>query len=503
MLVSGPAGPKDRSGIWILTLSTGVLHKLVDDALGGAALSPDESHIVFRRTSVPEIWIMKTTGEEPRKLLGVSADSVHDARLAWFPDGRRIAFASASRAGEAFSIQAYDLETGRTSVILSDPKGGEFCLTPDGRMIYSRLEDAPNEKSANLWEAEIDFRTAQIRGASRRLTNWPGSLFSALGSTRDGSQLFFIRLRNQNSVYVGQLADSNTRLKDPRRFSFEQWTNWPSGWTLDSQAVFFNSDSRGRPDIFQQPIGGRAVVALAQGSGERKDARLSPDGKWLLYLSWPSDNGNVVRGAGRLIRSSVDGATSQVVFPVTGYSNRVRTDPMVSISAEGHPAFRCPLVPGAPCVLSEETDGQVVFTRFDPLQGRSTEITRLPVSGLSFWDLSPDGRWIAFGKNAETSGRIRLLSLNGDPPRDIQVGDWTHLLSAAWAMDGKALFVTAFASKGAPLLRVGLDGDTRVLYRGLKYVENPVASPDGRYLAFGEMTQEGNAWVMDASSKAR
>ena len=70
-------------------------------------------------------------------------------------------------------------------------------------------------------------------------------------------------------------------------------------------------------------------------------------------------------------------------------------------------------------------------------------------------------------------------------------------------MDGKALFVTAFASKGAPLLRVGLDGDTRVLYRGLKYVENPVASPDGRHLAFGEMTQEGNAWVMDASSKAR
>jgi Tol biopolymer transport system component len=67
----------------------------------------------------------------------------------------------------------------------------------------------------------------------------------------------------QNSVCVGQLADGKTRLVNPRRFSFEQWTNWPKAWRLDSQAVFFNSDSLGRPDIFKQPIEGREVVALA------------------------------------------------------------------------------------------------------------------------------------------------------------------------------------------------------------------------------------------------
>jgi len=51
------------------------------------------------------------------------------------------------------------------------------------------------------------------------------------------------------------------------------------------------------------------------------------------------------------------------------------------------------------------------------------------------------------------------------------------------------------------LLRVPLHGQTRLLYRGLKYVENPVASPDGRYLAFGEMTEDGNAWVLDLARK--
>jgi WD40 repeat protein len=422
--------------------------------------------------------------------------------LAWFPDGRRIAFASASRAGDEFLIQSYDLDTGQTSVILSDPKAGDFCLTRDGRIIYSRLEVGPNEKSANLWEVGIDLRTAQIRGAPKRLTNWPGSLFSALGSTRDSRRLFFIRLHYQNSVYVGQLEENGTRLENPRRFSFEQWTNWPTGWSRDSQAVFFNSDSRSRPDIFEQPIGGRDVVPLAKGKDERRDARLSPDSKWLLYLEWPLEQGKLARGKGRLMRAGVNGGPIQAVFPVPGYSNRVRTDAMVSISAEGHPAFRCPIQPGALCVLSEEIQDQAVFTAFDPLEGRRTELTRIPASSFTFWDLSPDGRWIAFGKNEETSGRIRLVSLAGEPPRGIQVGDWTHLLSAAWASNGKALFVTAFASKGAPLLRVLLDGKTQMLYRGLKYVENPVASPDGRYLAFGEMTEDGNAWVLDTPRNA-
>jgi hypothetical protein len=202
-------------------------------------------------------------------------------------------------------------------------------------------------------------------------------------------------------------------------------------------------------------------------------------------------------GTGRLTRARMEGGPVQAVFPVAGYSKRVRIDPLVSVSAEGYPAFRCPSMPVAPCVLSEEIQDQVVFTAFDPLEGRKAELARIAASSLNFWDLSPDGRWIAFGKNEETDGQIHLLSVAGEPSRDIRAGGWTHLMSAAWASDGKALFVTAFASKGAPLLRVPLDGKTQMLYRGLKYMENPVASPGGRYLAFGEMIEDGNAWVLD------
>jgi len=440
---------------------------------------------------------MNADGAEPRKLLSVSPDRVHDSPLAWFPDGRRIAFANRSPVDGGFSIQSYDLATRQTQVILSDPRGGPFCITREGRITYSLLEDPPNEKSANLWEVGIDLQTAQIRGTPRRLTNWPRSMFGGLSSSRDGRRLLFLRLQHQNSVYIGQLDGSDDRLVNPRRFSFEQWTNWPTGWSRDSQTVFFNSDSLGRPDVFRQPIEGRVVEALAEGIGERRDARVSPDGKWLLYLEWPWDKGNVSGGGGRLMRAGANGEPAQPVFRVAGYSKRIRTEPLVSISGEGHPAFRCPFQPSGPCVLSEEIQGLVVFTAFDPVEGRGKVLAELPASRLNFWDLSPDSRWIAMGKNEETRGVIHLVSLAGEASREIQVENWTHLLSVAWASDGSALFATAFASTGAPLLRVGLDGKTHMLYRGLKYVENPVASPDGRYLAFGEMTQDGNAWVLD------
>ena len=142
----------------------------------------------------------------------------------------------------------------------------------------------------------------------------------------------------------------------------------------------------------------------------------------------------------------------------------------------------------------------MVFTAFDPLHGRKDEITRIEVgrSRPAFWDLSSYGRWIAFGTNEETTGRIRLLSLTGQPSREISVGNWTNLTSVAWAADGKTLFVTGWASRNPPLLRVSLNGEAQLLYSGNYYIEDPVPSPDGRYLAFGDVSVDGNAWLIES-----
>jgi dipeptidyl aminopeptidase/acylaminoacyl peptidase len=204
----------------------------------------------------------------------------------------------------------------------------------------------------------------------------------------------------------------------------------------------------------------------------------------------------VIPGEGRLMRIPVEGGTPQIVFPVTGYIGSARLDPDDRLTATGQTRFRCPSVPGAPCVLSEQAQSRVVFTAFDPLTGRKGKLAELDVKDISFWDLSRDGRWIAFGRR-DGSDRIRLLSPAGEAPRELSTGGWMLLESASWAADGKSLFVSGFASKGGFLLRVGLDGRVEFLHRAIKYMESPVASPDGRYVAFAENTADSNAFVID------
>src|SRR5262249_28651249 len=162
------------------------------------------------------------------------------------------------------------------------------------------------------------------------------------------------------------------------------------------------------------------------------------DDRWILYLSWakPQD------GIGRLMRMSASGGEPQLVFPVNGRSGPPADEPRAPRPApyagEGNTRFRCPVKTVAPCVLSEKLRNEIVFTAFDPVEGRKGELTRIGVEPYHayFWDLSPDGRRIAFGVSMETSGIIRVISLLGEAPREIDVKGWANLTSVAWAPDG-------------------------------------------------------------------
>lgn len=122
--MSGPYGPKERSGIWVVPAAGGALRKLHENAWG-AILSPDDSRIAFHRGR--GIWLVDAAGGEPRELLAAPPGYSFIEALAWARDGRRIAFGKRSQAGDDFTLETYELNTGRTSVILSDPKAGGFC----------------------------------------------------------------------------------------------------------------------------------------------------------------------------------------------------------------------------------------------------------------------------------------------------------------------------------------------------------------------------------------
>ncbi|MFN0166436.1 MAG: hypothetical protein ACKV22_08395 [Bryobacteraceae bacterium] len=483
----------------MLPVEGGALRKLQDNA-GFAVLSADGSRIAFHRSA--EIWVMNAEGGEPRRLLDAPPGYSFSEALAWSPDGSSIAYGKRSQAGDEFAIESYDLNTGRTRVILSDAKIGGFCWVRDGRIIYARLEARPNETSANLWEVRVGPGKARVGAKPRRLSNWGGFLIGSLHISADGRRLSFVRQRFRHEIYVGQLEGNGDRLAALRRLTFDEWINWPTGWTPDSQAVLFYSDRNGDVDIFKQSVAARQALPIVTGQEEKRDARMSPNGRWILYLAWPKEGERIRAGEGRLMRVAAGAGAPETVLRVSGYPGPVRALPdgtSPATSATGHPRFRCPSFPQSPCVLSEQTQNRVVFTAFDPVKGRQGEVATINIEPRipTFWDLSPDGGWIAFGSREEHSGQIRLVPLAGQKPHTLSVRGWSRLESAAWAADGQALFLTSYSSNGFPLLRVSLNGEVRPLHTGRYYTENPVPSPDGRYLAFGEITPEGNVWLIE------
>jgi hypothetical protein len=170
----------------------------------------------------------------------------------------------------------------------------------------------------------------------------------------------------------------------------------------------------------------------------------------------------------------------------------------------GQPAYRCPSQSGPSCVLSEAGPHEVVFYSFSPLPAASkSELFHIEVddpNALS-WDLSPDGSRIAYAELTWRSASIHVRELRANATRDIPLKGVTELSTLSWSADGKSLFATTFALTGSSLFHVTLDGEYRVLYKGAKEVEGAKPSPDGRYLAFGDVVSASNVWLVEGFPK--
>ena len=92
---------------------------------------------------------------------------------------------------------------------------------------------------------------------------------------------------------------------------------------------------------------------------------------------------------------------------------------------------------------------------------------------------------------------MQIVPLAGGTPQKLNVTPWAELVSVAWAMDGKNLFLASYSSRGTSIVRMPLVGEPKLLFKQPSWdIFSLAPSPDGRYLAFGPVITTANAWTI-------
>ena len=425
---------------------------------------------------------MDGDGGNPRKLL----DGAHGDRflhVQWSPDGGRIATLKSRPEGDNRGevIETVPRTGGAASAILSAAGVRSFCWSSDGRIIYSMGEPPPNDRDTNLWELRVDSSAAKAIGSPRRITNWAGLSLSDLSLSADSRHLVLVNAGNRSDLYVAAL-DGRGGLASPRRLTLEGRNNIPSTWTQDGQTLFFYSDRNGIWNIFRQSLNERNAREFVVGPGEQTEPQLTPDASWVLY--WDHiEKGGQTSSPMRLLRVPISGGAPEPV-----------------VEASRGAMVRCALA-RLTCVLSEldKATGKLVFSTIDPLQGRKSELVRLETNptGSPAWDLSPDGSNVAIVDLDEHQDSIRVVQLGNGSLRLIALAGSEHLSGISRSADGKGWFVTSSSVRGATIFRVSSNGEASELWTNSSILRVPLASPDGKNLAFTISTFNSNAWVVE------
>ncbi|HEY6291097.1 MAG TPA: hypothetical protein VI455_05975 [Terriglobia bacterium] len=376
------------------------------------------------------------------------------------------------------------------------------CLrwSPDWRLVFSvrQLADSPSgQESYGLWEVPVEPSTGEAAGKPERLAHWSDFGPQGLSITADGKRLSFLKTRQWQDVYLGELGPDGASMKAPRRFTLDNRGSDPNGWTPDSKAIIFSSERSGKSDIFRQGLKENMAQAIVQGpehdygktGGDTPvpGAMVSPGGVWILY----GDSSRAMPGApsspSRLMRRPAPGGPPEMVVEEAA---GMRWD------------YRCPLKPGSSCVLSQEEGADFVFYSLDPMRGKGEQLGRMEgaQAGFTGWNISPDGARLAVVRGEDKyNGRIDVLTLSSHDWHEMPVEPvWGHLQSIAWAADGRGFFVTSWLPESFNLLHVTLAGKVNPLLRNHRqWMHNPLPSPDGKYLAFGAQTWDSNVWMLE------
>jgi len=504
----------DYVDLWVVTILGEAAPRLLYRHGQAATVSPDGRLVAFQSTDfgkhATQVVVGDTNGETVRTLVPEQEKQLVFSP-AWSPDSRWIAYArrwKTAQGAEDAAIEVRPVGGGPAKTLVAQsslPRSSRFywddnfgpgmSWSSDGRLVfavYQASESGSAMARNSLWEVHVDPSSLGA-GRVHRLAEWSGlqgagSAFSAddLSFTADGKRLSFVKYRNWTAVYLGELAPNGEALKPPRRITLDDRGSYIADWARDSKALFVVLFRNDNLEVCKQILSESVAGPLFQISSNT-GVKLSADGSWLLYEERVNDTRGAAPSARRLMRRAPVGGSPEVVLEEP--AGRLWT-------------CSCPMRSGLSCVLSEQEGTSLAFYSLDPLRGKGEQLGKLEVArdGLNSWNISPDGSRLALVDSHKYHERVEVLTLNDHVWHELSPEPgWGNLQYISWAADGRGFFVTSWLPESYNLLHVALDGKVKPLLRNghRQWMFSPLASPDGKYLAFQAQTWDSNVWMLE------
>ena len=171
---------------------------------------------------------------------------------------------------------------------------GELRLSPSGtRMAFEKLD--ADGRVGDIWMLDLD------RNLTSRLTYHPGEVGGPVWSPDEKRLAYYWAEAGAHvNVYARSLGQPDEKILMP-----DIGTDaWPQSWNIDGATLLFlrvSSDTAS--DIWLKKLDGPAAPEAILGSDFwEEEARVSPDGRWLSYVSDETGRGEVSTRGGSFPR---------------------------------------------------------------------------------------------------------------------------------------------------------------------------------------------------------